>query len=84
MKLKILKVKVGDFEGDGGELITYRWVKAMRLADEVTIEFGTRKTTHVEGSEVDLDIEKTEKPGGKGFKYRENLSQEGPEGNDGD
>lgn len=84
MKLKIVKVKNGDFEGDGGELIEYRWVKAERLSDGVTIEFGTRRTDHVEGTEVDLDIEKTEKPNGKGFKYKEIVERDGPEGNEAD
>jgi len=83
MKLKIVRVKNGDFEGDGGETIVYRWVKAER-ADGVTIEFGTRRTSHVAGAEVDVDIEKTEKPGGKGFKYKEILPAEGPEGDDAD
>lgn len=77
MKLKIVRIKNGDFVGDGGELVTYRWIKAVR-ADGVTIEFGTRRTNHVEGSDVDLNIEKTEKAGG-GFKYREILDEQGAE-----
>jgi len=76
MKLKIKKIKIGDFEGDGGEPVEYRWIKAER-ADGVTIEFGTRRLDHsVSDTPVELNIEKTEKPGG-GFKYREVFEHDG-------
>lgn len=70
MKLKIQKVRDGSFKGDEGEPVEWYWVKG-ETEDGVTIEFGTPNTIYEAGQTVTVDIEKTEKPGGKGFKYRE-------------
>lgn len=67
---KIVRVKDGSFDGDDGR-VNYSWVKAKRIRDGVTVEFGTRKDySTLINSEVELDLEKTEKPGG-GFRYKE-------------
>jgi len=71
-KVKILKRKDGSFTGDNGEQVEYYWYKGIRLADEVTIEFGSRNGDHEEGSEVAIDLEKYESNSGK-IKYKERI-----------
>lgn len=61
--------KDGSFQGDDGEKVTYFWTKAKRVLDGVTVEFGG-KVSHRKGEELDLDLEKTERAGGK-FGYKE-------------
>ncbi|SRR6266481_1293478 len=75
-KYQILKIRDGKFQGDGGESIAYFWVKAKRISDGVTIEFGTREGRHRASEEiVELDIEKYEATGGR-FRYKEILSED--------
>jgi len=74
MKLTITRKRDGSFDGDGGERVEYYWYKAL-LATGVTIEFGSRVSTHEVGQELDLDIEKTERAGGR-FGYKEIVEQE--------
>lgn len=68
-KYKILTRKNGSFQGSSGEQVEYWWYKAVRLADDMTVEFGSRDGGHEEGQEVTLTLEKFERPGGRiGYK----------------
>jgi hypothetical protein len=69
-KIKILKVRDGSFQGREGDTIEYSWVKAERLSDNVTFEFGTKKMTYEAGEEAEPEFEKTE-DGKGGFRYKE-------------
>lgn len=62
--------KDGSFQGEEGEKVIYFWTKARRISDAVTIEFGG-KLPHKKGEELELDLEKTERENGKGFRYKE-------------
>jgi hypothetical protein len=70
--LKILKRKDGSFQGDSGEPVSYFWYKAERLSDGMTIEFGSREGGHEEGTEIETELEKFERPGGR-IGYKEIL-----------
>jgi len=72
MKLKIISMKAKPFKGTDGEQVEYYWYKALRSEDDVTIEFGTTRGEHEIGADVELNIERMERAGGK-FGYREAL-----------
>jgi len=71
-KIKILKVRDGSFQGREGDSIEYYWVKAIRLADDVTFEFGSKKggDEYEPGKEYEPNLEKTE-DGKGGYRYKE-------------
>jgi len=63
---EIVKVKDGTFVGSDGEDVTYFWVKAKRVSDNVQLEFGTRSDYRgKEGTTVTLELEKREKSNGR-------------------
>lgn len=69
MKVKILKRKDGGFQGNDGENVIYYWYDAVRISDDMLIQFGSREGGHEEGSEKDLNIVKYERKDGKtGYK----------------
>lgn len=69
-KYEIKKVRDGSFKNDEGELIPYFWIKALRLEDNVSLEFGSKSGDFEIGDEVELELEKTERAGGKvGYKH---------------
>lgn len=70
MKLKILSVKNKPFKTDEGDDMDYFWYRAIRESDGVTIQFGSKTGEHAVGQTLDLNIEKTERTGGK-FGYKE-------------
>jgi len=70
MQIKIIGKKDGSFQGDDGQKVEYYWYKALRESDGVTIEFGSRDGNHRMNETKDLDIEKTERAGGR-FGYKE-------------
>lgn len=61
--------KDGSFQGDEGEKINYYYTKAMRVSDGVTLEFGG-KLQFKKGEKKNLEIEKSERADGKGFRYK--------------
>jgi len=66
--LTITRKRDGSFQGDGGETIPYTWYKAL-TADELTIEFGSKDSSHEVGQTLELEIEKFERTGGRiGYK----------------
>lgn len=68
---RITRVKDGSFTGDDG-LIQYFWIKG-ETEDGITIEFGTKRDDYTtDDTDVEVELEKTEKPGG-GFRYKEIL-----------
>lgn len=68
-KYRILRKKDGSFEGDTGETVAYFWYKALRLSDGMTIEFGSREGGHEPLEEMELNLEKFERPGNRvGYK----------------
>ena len=69
-KIKILKVRDGSFDGRDGELVEYYWVKAERLSDGVTFEFGSKNSRYKIGDEPEPDLEKSE-DGKGGYRYKE-------------
>lgn len=72
-KLKIVKVRDGSFDGEDGR-IEYWWIKALRLSDGITLEFGSKTGGFEVGEEVEVLLEKTEflkKNGQTGFRYKE-------------
>jgi hypothetical protein len=62
--------KDGSFQGEEGEKVPYFWTKAKRLSNGVSLEFGG-KISHKKNEELELDLEKTERADGKGFRYKE-------------
>lgn len=72
-KLQIVKKTLKPFKGDKGEMIPYAFYKAKRESDGVTIEFGSKVTTHEVGDNLELLLEKNEAlRGGKVvFRYKE-------------
>lgn len=71
LKYKILKVRDGSFQGRDGDSISYFWVKAIRLADGVTLEFGSKRGDEFEvDDEPELELQKSE-DGRGGYRYKE-------------
>jgi len=68
MKVKILSVKAKPFKNNDGDMMDYFWYTALRLADDVQIQFGSQ----VEGyeGEKDLPIVKLERANNK-FGYKD-------------
>jgi len=71
-KYKIIAEKKKPFTSSEGEQINYYWTKAVRLDDEMEIEFGTTVGGRELGSVHDLFVTKYEKANGK-FGYREQV-----------
>jgi len=74
MVVKITEMKARPFQTDEGEMLEYFWYKAIRLADQVSFQFGSMNGGHGVGEELDLEIEKTEAVNKKGevvFRYKE-------------
>lgn len=70
-KIKVVKVRDGSFDGRDGERVDYYWVKAVRISDSVTFEFGSKGGgDYAEGQEYEVNLEKSESPKG-GFRYKE-------------
>lgn len=67
-KLKITKVRDGSFQGRDGTPVEYYWTKGITNSG-ITIEFGG-KEKHTEGQEIEINLEKTEGPGGT-FRYKQ-------------
>ena len=65
MKITILKRTEKSFEGNNGEDVQYAWYKARRHSDQVNFQFGSVDTSHEEGEDYDLNIEKREGQTGK-------------------
>jgi len=63
-KFLIKKVRDGAFQSNG-ETVEYYWVKAERISDGVTLEFGSKKGDFEVDQEVDLELEKTERVNAK-------------------
>lgn len=67
--VKIEKANKRPFQSQEGGMIDYFWYKATNLANDVSIEFGSRKEYKV-GKEYDIQLEKTELANGK-YRYKE-------------
>jgi len=74
MKVRIIKRKDGSFQGSDGENVGYYWYDAVRLEDNMLIQFGSREGGHEEKTEKDLNVVKYERADGK-TGYKE-LSEE--------
>jgi len=69
MRLKILKRKLGNFQGDDGEHIDYYWYDAVRKEDDMLIQFGSREGGHEPNTEHELNVVRYERKDGKmGYK----------------
>jgi len=68
---KITKVTPKPFKGDDGEEIYYAWIKA-EFDDGTTREYGTKRDDYVVGeSDEEIELEKSERADGKGFRFKE-------------
>jgi len=70
MLLKIKSQKAAPFKNSDGDTIEYFWYKAIRLNDNVAIEFGSKSDAYEDGEEYEINVEKYERPNGK-FGYKE-------------
>ncbi len=75
MLVKIKSKKDGSFTSNTtGDEVEYYWYKALRVSDDVTIDFGSVDGEYEVGEEHELNIEKTEGTTHKGevvFRYKE-------------
>lgn len=67
MKVKILKIDSKPFPGGPGEAdIPYFWIRALRVSDDVKIQFGTKQGAGYVVNEVsDVELEKREGSDGR-------------------
>lgn len=76
-KFKIKSKRDGSFNGTDGR-VSYTWYKALRLKDGVTLEFGSKNAGYNAGEELDLELEKSERSGGRfGYKDVTSVSEDG-------
>lgn len=74
VKVKITKATAKPFNSSEGGMINWFWYRGERLADGVTIEFGSRKEYKVSET-ISAELEKTELANGK-FRYKELVPNE--------
>lgn len=69
MKVRIKSKKAKPFKNNDGDQMDYFWYKAIRIEDDMLIEFGSTDGGHETDAELDLEIVKTERADGKtGYK----------------
>ena len=70
MKVKPISVEQRDFTGSDGVEREYFWYKALRVEDDVNIQFGSEDGDLELDKVQDLNIVKEERNVGKGFVYK--------------
>jgi len=65
MKYRITKIKEKPFIGSDGETVPYFWYKALRLNDNVNLEFGSTQGGRAVGTDHEITLERRESNTGK-------------------